>query len=91
MTKNDIAKKLALKYNLPVEKTSAVLNDFIEIIGDELSKKNKVQLPGFGTFEEKEINERICRNPRTKEKIVVPSHFAPKFKAGKNLKEKVNE
>ena len=33
MTKNDIAKKLALKYNLPVEKTRAVLNDFIEIIG----------------------------------------------------------
>ena len=91
MTKNDIAKELALKYNLPVEKTRAVLNDFIEIIGNELSKKNKVQLPGFGTFEAKEINERICRNPRTKEKIVVPSHFAPKFKAGKNLKEKVNE
>ena len=63
---------------------------FIDVVGDELSKGEKIQLAGFGTFE---VTERAARdgiNPRTKETIHIPASKAPKFKAMKSLKEKVN-
>ena len=62
----------------------------IDVVGDELSKGEKIQLAGFGTFE---VTERAARdgiNPRTKETIHIPASKAPKFKAMKSLKEKVN-
>ena len=58
--------------------------------GDVLSKGEKIQLAGFGTFE---VTERAARDgitPRTKETIHIPASKAPKFKAMKSLKEKVN-
>ena len=57
----------------------------------ELSKKGeKVQLVGFGTFETVKRAKRKGQNPQTKEKITIPASNAPKFKAGKALKEAVN-
>ena len=50
---------------------------------------DKITLVGFGTFESVEKPERTALNVRTKERIVVPAHKAPKFKAGKALKDAV--
>ena len=69
---------------------AVALKAFIDVVGDELSKGEKIQLAGFGTFE---VTERAARdgiNPRTKETIHIPASKAPKFKAMKSLKEKVN-
>lgn len=89
MNKKDIVKELSVKHNITNDKMKDILNDFIGLIGDELSKRNKVQLPGFGTFESREVKERMSRNPQTGESILVPAHFSPKFKPGKQLKNKV--
>ena len=66
------------------------LNAFLEVVSDELAKGEKIQLIGFGTFEVGERATRTCRNPQTGAEMTVPACKAPKFKAGKALKDKVN-
>ena len=63
----------------------------MDVITEELKKGEKVQLVGFGTFEVTERAERMGRNPKTKETMVIAASKAPKFKAGKALKDAVNE
>lgn len=67
-----------------------MLDAFIKVTSTELSNGGKVQLIGFGTFEVGERAERICRNPQTGKEMTVPACKVPKFKAGKSLKEIVN-
>lgn len=62
----------------------------LECIQEALSKGDKVQLVGFGTFEVKERAERKGRNPQTGEEILIPATVVPIFKAGKGLKEAVS-
>ena len=52
---------------------------------------DKVQLVGFGTFEVAERAARTGKNPQTKEEIQIPASKAPKFKAGRALKDTVNK
>ena len=54
-----------------------------------LAEGGKVQLVGFGSFETKERNARVGRNPRPKEEIEIPASRIPAFKAGKALKDAV--
>ena len=67
------------------------LKAFTDVVADELKKGGKVQLVGFGTFEVSERAAREGRNPQTKETIQIEASKAPKFKAGKALKDMVNE
>ena len=63
----------------------------IESIKDGMIKDGKVQIVGFGTFEVKERAEREGRNPATGESMKIAACKTPKFKAGKALKDAVNE
>ena len=65
-------------------------SSFIDVTTAELKKGGKIQLVGFGTFEVKERAEREGIKPGTTEKITIPASKAPKFKAGKALKDAVN-
>lgn len=89
MTKNKLIQTLAKNTNVTREQAGAVLNNLLEIIGDELAAGEKVQITGFGTFEVRERGERTGRNPYTGETIQVAASRHPAFVAGKNLKEKV--
>ncbi len=60
------------------------------MIGDEMQKKEKVQLIGFGTFQTSERKARTGRNPQTGAEIKIAAATLPVFKPGKALKEKVN-
>ena len=60
------------------------------VVGGELGKGGKVQLVGFGTFEVTERAARIGKNPQNGKEITIPACKAPKFKAGKALKDEVN-
>ena len=57
---------------------------------EELKKGEKIQLVGFGTFEVSERAAREGRNPQTGKAMPIPASKAPKFKAGKALKDEVN-
>ena len=67
-----------------------MLKAFIDVVTEELQKGEKVQLVGFGTFEVSERPARVGRNPQTKEQMTIEASKAPKFKAGKALKDAVN-
>ena len=61
-----------------------------DVVTDELQKGGKIQLVGFGTFEVTERSAREGRNPLTGEPMKISASKAPKFKAGKALKDSVN-
>ena len=90
MNKADLVAAMAEKAGVSKKDAEASLKAFTDVVAEELKKGEKIQLVGFGTFE---VTERAARdgiNPRTKETIHIPASKAPKFKAMKSLKEKVN-
>ena len=68
----------------------AALKAFVDVVTEELAKKEKIQLVGFGTFETSVRPEREGRNPRTGETMKIAESVVPKFKPGKALKDAVN-
>ena len=90
MNKTELVAAIAERTELTKKEADDALKAFIDVVGDELSKGEKIQLAGFGTFEVAERAESECINPRTKEPITIPASKSPKFKAMKALKEKVN-
>ena len=92
MNKTELVAAMADKAGLSKKDADKALVAFIDVVGTELTKKGgKVQLVGFGTFEVAERAARTGLNPLTKEKIKIKASKAPKFKAGKALKDKVNK
>lgn len=89
MNKNEIIKEIAFKQGISTEVTKKIVDHFIELIGDKMAQREKIQIAGFGTFEARFVSGRSSRNPHTGEKIIIPGRFSPKFKAGKALKEKI--
>ena len=90
MNKTELIAAMAEKTELTKKDTERALKAFIDVVTDELKQGEKVQLVGFGTFEVSERPERKGINPKTKATITIPASKAPKFKAGKALRETVN-
>ncbi len=91
MNKTDLVTSMAEKGELSKKDAEKALNAFIESVEETLSKGDKIQLVGFGTFEVRERAARKGRNPQTKEEIDIPATKAPVFKVGKGLKDIVNK
>lgn len=89
MNKAELVAAVAEKTALSKKDSEKAVNATFEAISEALSKGGKVQLVGFGSFETKERNARIGRNPRTKKEIKIPASRVPAFKAGKALKDAV--
>ena len=91
MTKTELVASIAEKAGMTKKDAEVGLNGTIAAIEDALVKGEKVQLIGFGTFEIRERGERQGRNPQKPDEIVtIPASKAPVFKAGKSLKDAVN-
>ena len=90
MNKNELVASLAAKTGLKKTEVEKVLKAFTETVTDELKKGEKIQLVGFGTFETATREAREGRNPRTGATMKIAATKAPKFKAGKALKDAVN-
>lgn len=91
MNKAELVAAMADKADLSRKDAEAALKAFTDVVAEELKKGEKIQLVGFGTFEVSERAAREGRNPQTGDKMVIPASKAPKFKAGKALKDLVNE
>ena len=89
MTKSELTAIAAEHAGIPKKDAERLLNAAIDIMASTLEKGEKVQLSGFGTFEAKEREARIGRNPHTKEAIEIPATRVPQFKASKALKDSV--
>ena len=90
MNKSDVIAEIAAKTGSTKKDAEATLNAFVDVVTESLVKGDKVQLVGFGSFEVRKRAARKGRNPQTKEEIKIPASKAPVFKAGKALKDLVN-
>ncbi|MCI8433609.1 MAG: HU family DNA-binding protein [Lachnospiraceae bacterium] len=90
MNKTELVAAMAEQAEVSKKDAEKVLKAFTDVVADELKKGGKVQLVGFGTFEVSERAAREGRNPKTKETIKIAASKAPKFKAGKALKDMLN-
>ncbi len=91
MNKTELVAEMVSQTNLSKKDVETVLNSFIDVVTSELKNGERIQLVGFGTFEVAERAARVGRNPATKETIEIPASKAPKFKAGKALKDAVKD
>ena len=91
MTKAELVEKVANQINLTKKQTEVVVNTVFSSITDSLAEGKKVELRGFGSFRIRQRNARVGRNPKSGEKVDVPSKKVPFFKAGKELRELVDE
>ena len=91
MNKTELVAAIAEKTELSKKDSEKALKAFIDVVSEELQKGEKIQLVGFGTFEVVERAAREGRNPQTGKTMSIEACKAPKFKAGKALKDAVNE
>ena len=90
MNKTELIDAMASKTGMTKKNAESALNAFVETVSEQLAKGDKISLVGFGTFEVAERAEREGRNPQTGETMKSAASKAPKFKAGKALKDSVN-
>ena len=89
MNKTELIAAVSQSAGLTKKDTERALNAALDAITASLRNGEKVQLSGFGTFEVKDREARIGRNPHTKEAIDIPATCVPVFKASKALKDTV--
>ena len=90
MNKTELVAAIAEKAELSKKDAEKALKAFTETVAEQLNNGDKIQLVGFGTFEVAERAARTGQNPQTGKAIEIPASKAPKFKAGKALKDTVN-
>ena len=90
MNKQELLSAISEKSGLTKKDSEAALAAFIETVQESLKKGDKVQLIGFGSFEVRERAARSSKNPLTGEPMDIPAAKVPAFKAGRALKDLVN-
>lgn len=91
MNKAELVAAMVAKTELSKKDAEKALKGFIDVVTEELTNEGKIQLVGFGTFDVTERAAREGRNPQTGEAMSIPASKAPRFKAGKALKDAVNK
>lgn len=90
MNKTELVAAIAENAEISKKDAEKALKAFADVVASELKKGEKVQLVGFGTFEVSERAAREGRNPQTGKTMTIAACKAPKFKAGKALKDAIN-
>lgn len=89
MNKSQLVSAIAENAGLSQSKAEQALAAALDVIVKQLSDGQTVSLIGFGNFGVKKRSARKVRNPRTGEEMKIDATLVPYFKAGKNLKEKI--
>ena len=90
MKKTELIAAIAEKSGISKKDAEKALSATIEVIIDAVKADDKVQLVGFGTFEQRQRNARTGINPRTGENIEIAASKVPAFQAGKAFKDAIN-
>ena len=91
MTKAELVDEVARVVQLTKKQAETIVNIVFDSIVDSLRAGQKIELRGFGSFRLRSRKSRTGRNPKTGEKVEVPSKKIPYFKPGKELKELINK
>jgi integration host factor subunit beta len=90
MTRSELIEALARRFpNLTVKDTEIAVKEILDAIGAALIQGNRVEIRGFGSFGLNYRPARTARNPKTGERVLVPPRHVPHFKAGKEMRERV--
>ena len=89
MTKAELVERVANQINLTKKQTEVVVNTVFSSITESLSEGKKVELRGFGSFRIRQRNARIGRNPKSGQKVEVPSKKVPFFTKFKDIEKTI--
>ena len=91
MTRSDLIAALASRFRHLVEKDAEIsVKEILDAISQSLANGDRVEIRGFGSFDLNYRPPRTGRNPKSGEKVDVPAKHVPHFKAGKELRERVD-
>ncbi|MBI4209414.1 MAG: integration host factor subunit beta [Deltaproteobacteria bacterium] len=91
MTKSELVEKIATQTSqLSKRVAEAVVEQLFESMVDALRQGERIEIRGFGSFEIRTRNAKVGRNPKTGDKVSIPQKRIPFFKAGKELRERVD-
>ncbi len=91
MTKSDLIANLAARFpQLAIKDAELSVKVILDTMSDKLAARERIEIRGFGSFSLNYRPPRLGRNPKTGTKVHVPEKYVPHFKAGKELRERVN-
>ena len=91
MTRSDLVPKLAERFGqLTQRDTEFAVKTILDAMSDALARGDRIEIRGFGSFALNYRPPRVGRNPKSGEKVHVPEKYVPHFKAGKELRERVD-
>lgn len=86
LQRKDLIEKLVEKYGYTKEAATSIVDDFCEIVLENLKMGNTISLYGFGCFDMLERKARSCPNPQTGETVSIPAHWIPRFYPGARMR-----
>ena len=91
MTKSELISRLAARYPQLVAKDAELsVKMIIDAMAKSLADGQRIEIRGFGSFDLNYRPPRIGRNPKSGDKVHVPAKYVPHFKAGKEMRERVD-
>ncbi|KAE9526307.1 MULTISPECIES: integration host factor subunit beta [Testudinibacter] len=92
MTKSELIESLIQQnHTIPVKSVESAVKSILESMSQTLENGDRIEIRGFGSFSLHYRQPRIGRNPKTGDKVDLDAKYVPHFKAGKELRERVNE
>jgi len=91
MTKSELVAQLASRFpQLVLKDADFAVKTMLDAMSEALANGHRIEIRGFGSFGLNHRPPRTGRNPKTGEKVLVPEKYVPHFKAGKELRERVD-
>ncbi|MEX0681360.1 MAG: HU family DNA-binding protein [Balneolales bacterium] len=90
MTKADIVEVISANTGITKLETESVVNGFIDTVIEAMKRGENIELRGFGSFKVVKRAQRIARNPKTNEEVIVPEQYVPVLKISREFKQAVN-
>jgi len=91
MTKGELIEIIAQHRRFNLKKAEVVVNTIFDSMSEALREGDRVEIRGFGSFEVREYEAYVGRNPKTGDEVRVSAKRAPFFRTGKELRQRVNE
>ena len=92
MTKSELIDRLASRQtHLSHRDVELAVKLMLDSVSDALAERDRIEIRGFGSFSLHDRPQRIGRNPKTGESVVIPAKSVPHFKPGKALRDRVNQ
>jgi len=92
MTKSELIERLSARHpQLVAKDADLAVKTILDAMAEALAAGHRIEIRGFGSFSLNVRPPRVGRNPKSGEKVAVPAKRVPHFKAGKELRERVDE